>query len=139
MLMKNVVNTTLDENRPCGSGARKADFPRQFTPDAKSGLAGLPPVQWSWASLKLNLEWPALQEDFGPSPLSSCGVEIVRGENAGTHGSLMAAENRRLPNRPAAFLEHDSSDDAVPVCTEWGDRSVGKVAFHPPVQDEVKR
>jgi len=66
-------------------------------------------------------------------------VPRVRVDPAGFHSYLIAAENRRRPDRAAGLLELVSPVESGPVCTEWGDDWAGKVAFHPPVQDKVKR
>jgi hypothetical protein len=55
------------------------------------------------------------------------------------HKYFITDENHQPPNRAGGFLRLVSGVESGFVCIKWGGHWGGKVAFHPPVQDEVKR
>src|SRR5436190_3105203 len=107
-LMKNVIDTTLVETAPYGSGAEETTeetiFPRQFTPEPNSEHGAVPPMQWSWACRKLGLQSSSVLEDFGSAPPRAGDVALVRVEKSGFHKYLITADNRRLRLYPGAHF-----------------------------------
>ena len=138
-IMKNIVDTIRVEITRNESGAGETMFPDQFAPGLNSGQAGVPPMQCAGARRYLGSQWSEPLENIASVPPKAGHVTSVRVDPAGFHQYLSNDENRLLPNRAAGSFAHVSPLGSGPVCAEWGDDSVGKVAFHPPVQAKVKR